>query len=51
MKKTIELEKAYDNLGSVLTEPVIFRSFELVPASLQVISVSINLLSSLIQNS
>lgn len=32
MKKTIKLESAYDNLGSVLVEPVIFRSFELVPA-------------------
>ena len=32
MKKTIKLESAYDNLGSVLMEPVIFRSFELVPA-------------------
>ena len=32
MKKTIKLESAYDYLGSVLTEPVIFRSFELVPS-------------------
>ena len=32
MKKTIKLESAYDNLGAVLTEPVIFRAFELVPA-------------------
>ena len=32
MKKTVKLESAYDNLGCVLVEPVIFRSFELVPA-------------------
>lgn len=32
MKKTIKLESAYDYLGSVLTAPVIFRSFELIPA-------------------
>ena len=32
MKKTIKLESAYDNLGGVLVEPIIFRSFELVPA-------------------
>ena len=32
MKRTIKLESAYDNLGCILTEPVIFRSFELVPA-------------------
>jgi HD-GYP domain-containing protein (c-di-GMP phosphodiesterase class II) len=32
MKKTIKLESAYDYLGSILTEPVIFRSFELVPS-------------------
>ena len=32
MKRTIKLESAYDFLGSILTEPVIFRSFELVPS-------------------
>lgn len=32
MKKTIKLESAYDHLGCVLTEPVVFRSFELVPS-------------------
>lgn len=32
MKKTIRLESAYDHLGCVLTEPVVFRSFELVPS-------------------
>ena len=32
MKKTIKFESAYDNLGAVLTDPVMFRSFELAPA-------------------
>ena len=32
MHKTIKMESAYDNIGGVLIQPVMFKSFELVPA-------------------
>ena len=32
MNKTIKMESAYDNIGGILIRPVIYKSFELVPA-------------------